>query len=318
MDLIANRVRGAVWGLLVGDALGVPYEFHEPGALPPSDAIAMAPPIGFERAHEGTPPGTWSDDGAHALCLLASLLERDRFDPHDFARRLLAWRQEGYMAVDGRVFDCGIQTGEALRALERGTPPLSAGRGGEYSNGNGSLMRVMPLALWHEGSDAELVELAHQQSQITHGHPRSQVCCALYCLWARRIVAGVEGVSGESERWNDAVATLRGLYGDTHLRTELESHVRPDDPSDGGGTGYVVDTLRTVRAVMEQPSFERVVLAAIGYGHDTDTTACVAGGLAGARHGVGGIPARWSEGLRGRELAEPLVEGLVARVTQGR
>ncbi len=283
----------------------------------------MAPPVGFARAHRGTPPGTWSDDGAHALCLLASLLEREGFDAHDLARRLLAWRKEGYMAVDGRVFDCGVQTAVALRALRAsGTPPLGAGPSDEYSNGNGSLMRVMPLALWHEGSDAELVELAHQQSQITHGHPRSQVCCALYCLWARRILAGAggrreRGSHGE-RRWSDAVATLRGLYGETDMRKELESHVRPDDRSDGGGTGYVVDTLRTVRAVMEQPSFERVVLEAIAHGRDTDTTACVAGGLAGARHGVGGIPVRWIEALRGRELAEPLVEGLVARVTRGR
>ena len=228
------------------------------------------------------------------------------------------------MAVDGRVFDCGVQTGRKHCARSTsGRPRSSAGLSGEYDNGNGSLMRVLPLALWHQGSDAELVQLAHQQSQITHGHPRSLVCCALYCLWARRIMAGAgaEGVEAgrqcEAVRWSDAVATLRGLYGDTHLRTELENHVRPDDlPAEG--TGYVVDTLRTVRAVMEQPSFERVVLEAIAHGHDTDTTACVAGGLAGARHGVGGIPARWIEALRGRELAEPLVEGLVARVTRGR
>jgi ADP-ribosylglycohydrolase len=313
MNSIANRLRGAVWGLLVGDALGVPYEFHEPDELLWSDSIEMEPPAWFARAHRGTPPGTWSDDGAHALCLLASLLERDGFDPGDLAAKLLAWRASGYMAVDGRVFDCGMQTGDALRALQRGTPPLSAGPSGEYDNGNGSLMRVLPLALWHEGSDAELVELAHQQSQITHGHARSQVCCALYCLWARRILASETDETGESARWNDAVATLRDLYGDTPLRAALEEHVRPDDPADGKGTGYVVDTLRTVRSVMEQPSFERVVREAIGHGRDTDTTACVAGGLAGARHGVAAIPARWLTALRGRELAEPLIEALVAR-----
>jgi ADP-ribosyl-[dinitrogen reductase] hydrolase len=306
-QVIADRLRGAVWGLLVGDALGVPYEFHEPHALLWSDAIEMEPPAGFDRAHWGTPSGTWSDDGAHALCLLASLLERGRFDPDDLASRLLAWREDGYMAVDGRVFDCGIQTSRALDALQEGASPLSAGPSGEYDNGNGSLMRVLPLALWHEGPDAELVELAHQQSQITHGHDRSLVCCALYCLWARRIV------DGEATDWSGAVATLRELYGDSPLRRELEDHVRPDDTADGEGTGYVVDTLRTVRSVMNEPSFERVVRGAIGHGRDTDTTASIAGGLAGARHGVGGIPRRWLAALRGRELAKPLIEALVAR-----
>jgi ADP-ribosyl-[dinitrogen reductase] hydrolase len=303
---IADRLHGALWGLLVGDALGVPYEFHERDELPAIDRIEMDPPAGFDRAHAGTPPGTWSDDGAHALCLLASLLQEGRFDPEDFAGRLLAWREDGYMAVDGRVFDCGIQTGRALAALGAGESPLRAGPRGEHDNGNGALMRVLPLALWHDGPDADLIELAHQQSQITHGHARSQVCCALYCLWARRIVIG------EPTAWDAAVRVLRGHYGGSLLRSELEDHVRPDDPSDGEGSGYVVDTLRTVRFVMGEPSFERIVREAIAHGRDTDTTACVAGGLAGARHGVAAIPERWLAALRGRDLAGPLIERLVA------
>lgn len=119
-------------------------------------------------------------------------------------------------------------------------------------------------------------------------------------------------MSGEPTPWAGAVDTLRGICGDTLVRKELEDHIRPDDSSDGRGTGYVVDTLRTVRSVMQEASFERVVRQAIGHGRDTDTTACIAGGLAGARHGVSGIPRRWMAALRGRELAEPLIEGLVA------
>jgi len=308
----ADRLRGAIWGLLVGDALGVPYEFHEPDALLWSDMIEMDPPAWFNRAHAGTPPGTWSDDGAHALCLLSSLLERERFDSDDLAGRLLAWRDTGYMAVGGRVFDCGIQTSRALEALRAGTPPMSAGPSSEYDNGNGALMRVLPLALWHQGPDGELVELAHQQSRITHGHLRSQVCCALYCVWARLVL------DGRSDSWTGAVTVLRRIYGDTQPREELEGHVRPDDPADGQGTGYVVDTLRTVRAVMEEPSFERVVREAVGHGRDTDTTASIAGGLAGARHGLDGIPARWLAALRGRELVAPMIEALVAYRVRGR
>jgi ADP-ribosylglycohydrolase len=244
------------------------------------------------------------------LCLLASLLERDRFDADDFAQRLLWWFEHGYMAVDCRVFDCGVTTRRALLALRNGTPPLLAGPSEESDNGNGSLMRVLPLALWHSGADEELVDLAHQQSQITHGHARSQVCCALYCLWARRTLRA------ESDPWASAVTALRAIYGDTQPRVELEEHVRPDDAPGGRGTGYVVDTLRTARGVMREPSYERVVREAIGHGHDTDTTACVAGGLAGARDGVNGIPERWRLALRGRDVAEPLVEALVAHRTE--
>ena len=103
MSVWRDRIAGGLLGLLVSDALGCPYEFHQPADLPPLDQIEMAPPPGFDRAHVGTPPGTWTDDGAQALCLLASLLDRGGFDPSDFGRRLLNWYAWGYMAVDGRV-----------------------------------------------------------------------------------------------------------------------------------------------------------------------------------------------------------------------
>src|SRR5262249_39240267 len=161
------------------------YEFHSPDELPPAEQIEYTPPPAFRRAHSGTPPGTWSDDGALALCLLASLLERGRFDADDFGQRMLRWYRDGYLAVDTRVYDIGMPTGQALAALREGVPALQAGPAPPNSNGNGSLMRVLPLALWHRGSDADLIRDARDQSRVTHGHLRSQLCCALYCLWAR-------------------------------------------------------------------------------------------------------------------------------------
>jgi ADP-ribosylglycohydrolase len=168
-------------------------------------------------------------------------------------------------------------------------------------------MRVLPLALWHRGTDAELVHDAHEQSLVTHGHLRSQVCCALYCLWARRIL------DGSGAAWADAVATLRASYGQSAHREELERHVRPDRPPTARGMGYVVDTLWSAVEAMNEASYEDVVRAAIAFGHDTDTTACVAGGIAGARGGVESIPARWRDGLRGRPLVDPLMARLFVR-----
>jgi len=177
-----DSVAGGVWGLLIGDAAGVPYEFQT--GLEP-DVIDMPPPAGFRRSHRGAPPQAWSDDGAHALCLLASLLDCGRLDVSDLGNRLLRWFDSGYLAVDRVVFDVGIQTQDAFGALRAGVPAEQAGPSRETANGNGSLMRVLPLALWHRGSDAELVADAARQSLVTHGHARSQVCCALYCLWVR-------------------------------------------------------------------------------------------------------------------------------------
>ena len=306
-----ERMAGGLWGLLVGDALGVPYEFHPPGRLPPPHAIDLEPPPGFDRAHPGVPPGTWSDDGAHALCLLDSLLHQGRLDAEDLGRRLVNWREWGYLAVDGLVFDVGIQTDLALSALRAGTPALKAGPAGVRDNGNGSLMRVLPLALWHRGTDAQLAADAMAQSRVTHGHARALACCALYCLWARRVLQEAPDPFGS------ALDTFRALYPEgLEVRAELDTAIFPPDaaPAPGTGTGYVVDCLRSARECAQAGgSFETMVKAAIALGHDTDTTAAVTGGIAGLLHGVRGIPERWRAALRGQALLEPLLHQLLAR-----
>jgi ADP-ribosylglycohydrolase len=299
----ADRIAGGLVGLLVGDALGVPYEFHPAAEIPPIDQIDLSPPASFRRAHEGVPVGTWSDDGAQALCLLASLLDDGALDFEGFARRLVAWLSQGALAVDGRVFDCGIQTRRALFAIQRGAPARTVGGAAEGDNGNGSLMRVLPLALWHRGSDEQLASDAALQSQVTHAHPRSQACCALYVLWARRIL------EGRAEAWTEAVAAARKFVD----RRELDQVILARFRAPPRGSGYVVDTLHAAVALNEAGSYEDVVKRAIALGGDTDTTACVAGGIAGVRLGLSAIPQRWRTALRGHELYAPLLERLLAQ-----
>jgi ADP-ribosylglycohydrolase len=169
-------------------------------------------------------------------------------------------------------------------------------------------MRVLPLALWHQGTDAELVLDACLQSRVTHGHPRSLACCALYCLWARRIL------DSSTDPWGDAVATLRGLLDrDSVLLAELEGSIKPDEPPGGQGSGYVVDCLHSARLAVQAGDFEQVVRSAIRLGDDTDTTAAVAGGIAGLRDGLASIPERWVKGLRGDNWYEPLLRQLLER-----
>jgi ADP-ribosyl-[dinitrogen reductase] hydrolase len=308
MPTKSEQIKGGLIGLLVGDALGVPYEFHDPVAIPPLNAIEFAPPSGFRRTYPEIPVGTWSDDGAQALCLLASLLECNSLNPEDLSQRFVNWYANGYMAVDNHVFDIGNQTVRALDAIRSGMPPLEAGMLGKDAKGNGSLMRVLPLTLWHRGTDAELVEAAHLQSRVTHGQITCQVCCALYCLWARRVLEQV------ADPWQAAVSTLRRLYQSEPLyRIDLEETVRPDQPPHGTGTGYVVDCLHSARLALAAGSYEQVVKTAVALGNDTDTTACVAGGLAGLRDGIEVIPDRWQQQLRGKALFEPLLEKLLAK-----
>lgn len=302
-------IEGGLYGLLVGDACGVPYEFRQPYDLPPKADLEMIPPKGFIRSYAYIKPGTWSDDGAQALCLLKSMLECGGFHGQDFANRLVRWHDKGYMAVNGYVFDIGNQTSVSIKRLQQGTTIEYSGMRGERNNGNGSLMRCLPLALLFRGSDSQLVSEAHQQSRITHAHPRSLVCCALYCLWARR------EMEKSASAWEDAVATLREIYRDSPLMTkELNEHVRPDAPAYGTGSGYVVDALHSARMACLEESYEAIIKTAISLGNDTDTTACIAGGIAGIRHGKAGIPGRWLATLQGQQLLAPIMKLLEEQV----
>lgn len=307
---LSDRISGGLFGLLIGDAFGVPYEFRVAQQIPPFEQIEMQPPLGYRRAHSSVPEGTWSDDGAQALCLLDSLLLRDELDVNDFAQRLVAWYEDGFWAIDNYVFDVGIQTSESLSAVSSGMPPEEAGFVRPNGKGNGALMRVLPLALWHRGTDAQLVEDAHRQSVVTHGHLTNQVVSALYCLWARELLQGRE----QADSYRIAVQSLRVIYGDaSEYRKELESTVCPDDAPVTDGSGYVVSTFNCARLVLQEASYEKVVKRAIAFGEDTDTNAAVAGGLAGILFGRGGIPERWMNTLRGRDLVDPLLERLLAR-----
>lgn len=307
-ELDTATIAGGLFGLLVGDALGVPYEFHPADRIPSFEQIEMTPPSGFRRAHVGVAPGTWSDDGAHALILLDSLLVNHGLDLSHLGTNLCRWLHEGLFAVNRNVFDVGAQTSSAINALTRGVPAHSSGPAEASRNGNGSLMRVLPLVLWHRGSDLDLLSLAAKQSLVTHGHARARIACALYCAWARYVAHRL------ASPWNAAEQLLR-----THAETlgfptdEVDLVLDPSHRDHAQGTGYVVDCLWSARIAFEQSSdYASCVRRAIAFGNDTDTTAAVAGGLAGLRDGIDGIPVRWIDALRGREMVSPLL----ARLTE--
>lgn len=306
-----DQLKGAIYGLLVGDAVGVSYEFLLAEQLPAYDQIEMLPPNNFAKTYPHIPVGTWSDDGAQALCLLDSLLYKNKMDTEDFMKRICNWYQCGYMAVDFQVFDVGVQTAEAIRNYLSGVPLLQVANNDVLANGNGSLMQVLPLAIWHQGSDIQLIEDAYAQSHVTHAHLRSKVCCALYCLWARSILNGLDIEAA----WSDAVTKLRAYLKDKPDDLEqLEYYIRPDELEKGTGSGYVVDCLKSARYALKQTTYQDVIKTAIAFGRDTDTTACVAGGIAGLYFGFDSIPESWLAQLRAKDLVEPLLVKLLSNV----
>ncbi len=300
------RLAGAVWGHLVGDAVGVPYEFLLPSAIGEVR-------FGATGTH-GQPPGTWSDDGALMLALLDSLLAVG-FDPTDQGRRFLAWHEQGAYTPDGDgPFDIGNATSEALRRLQRAGAAEQAGPVGERNNGNGSLMRILPIALvGHTLSEAELVEQAHRASAVTHGHPIAQATCAFHVLLVHELLLADETGIERVEALERAQTTLQLVYAGS---SAYAAHRRALDTITAyvprAGSGYVVDAFWSAwDAFASASSYRETIQHAVRYGHDTDTTAAIAGGLAGAWFGLDGIPPEWLGGMRGGSIVAPLLNRLL-------
>ena len=257
-----DQVRGMLYGLAVGDALGVPYEFKGRGTFH-CDGMAG-------HGTHNRPAGTWSDDTAMTLATLHSLIENDwNVDPADLLARYRNWLDAGAYTPDGEVFDCGLTCASAIRS----------GRGstGERSQGNGSLMRIAPLAIRHQSDEA-----IRAASAVTHAHPHVMDMCVRQVRLLERLADG----------WTP------------------DPDPRPGDAIRSGG--FVDETAdAALWCLATTGSYRDCVLAAVNLGNDADTTACVAGAMAGVRYGYGAIPAEWLKALRGAPMIEALADAAV-------
>lgn len=290
-----NRISGGLWGALVGDALGVPVEFTRREERRTDPVTGMR---GFGTHRQ--PPGTWSDDGSLLLCTVEQLC--GEYDPGALAGLFVKWYFGNHWTARGSVFDAGGTTISALGRLRAGAPPLEAGGAGEQDNGNGSLMRILPVALRYAAEPCEqILDLAHRVSALTHRHPRAQMACGIYCLVARRLLMGLaardavrEGAK-EAKRLYVAPPFVSEL---AHFDRALAPHLAVVDEAEIRSSGYVVHTLEaSVWCLLTSSTFEEAILKAVNLGEDTDTTACVTGGLAGVLYGDHAIPGEWIEEL---------------------
>jgi len=196
------------------------------------------------------------------------------------------------------VFDVGGTTRQAINRLSQGVDPEQAGLVDENSNGNGSLMRILPMALRYSSSPiGELLAYAHRTSSLTHRHARCRMACGFYCTMVSALLGGV----APNEAYLGAVQTTRAFYERPPYSGELAEFARifsggiPSlTESEIRSSGYVIDTLEaSIWCLCNTESYEEAVLRAVNLGGDTDTTATVAVGLAGVHHGVNGIPEKW-------------------------
>ena len=307
---LPQQARAALLGLAVGDALGVPVEFA-PRAARAQDPVTGLRAYGTHRQ----PAGTWSDDSSLTFCLAETLARpggrSGAPDLADFARRSVNWLYQSYWTATGETFDVGNATRFAIDCLQRGIEPTKAGPNSEFDNGNGALMRILPLA-FHDIWRAEKLDLnaawvlTESVASVTHGHPRSTLGCFLYLLIARGLLAGLapaEAYAKMCELANPWLAngSTPAVVEDKHYATTLSGELFNLGEDKISSTGYVVHTLEAALwCLLKHDTYAATVLAAVNLGDDTDTTGAVAGGLAGLAYGEAGIPAEWLAALARR------------------
>jgi len=290
-----QKMVGGLLGVAVGDALGVPVEFNSRSRLKADPVTGMT---AFGTHHQ--PEGTWSDDSSLTFCLAESLCRG--YDLRDIARRFVRWLDEAYWTPHGETFDIGNTTSQAISRLRSGVDPVEAGGRGERDNGNGSLMRILPVAFHFAASGTEeMLKATHEISCVTHAHPRSQMACGLYNLMVVELLGG----ASPFEACHRAIESALQAYSDSPFSEELlhfervlngRIHEEPEDVI--RSSGYVVHTLEaSIWTFLRASSFAEAVLTAVNLGEDTDTTGAVTGGLAGVYYGLEAIPKHWIDAL---------------------
>ena len=283
-------VIAGIMGAAVGDALGVPVEFVS------REVLDQDPVTGFrEYGTFNQPLGTWSDDTSMTLCLLDSLTGGVNYN--DIMNKFRLWADTGAYTPHGEAFDIGGTTAAAIYRYKQGTAPLLCGGNQLKDNGNGSLMRILPAAFYlfrEHGTDVmndDAMEIVHKISSLTHGHPRSWIACGIYISAAVQLAAGGPlresigtGVKNALEYYARKPKMCAEMKYFDRLQNMEKFAALPRESMQS--SGYVVDTIEaSLWCLLNTSSYPACILEAVNLGSDTDTTAAVAGGLAGISYG---------------------------------
>jgi ADP-ribosylglycohydrolase len=316
----ARRAPGALYGLAIGDALGMPTQL-----LSRPEIVARYGPLltGFEPAPAGHPiaaghpAGDVTDDTEQAVLLGRLLVAgQGRIDPGELAAALVAW--EADMKARGSLDLLGPSTRRALAAVQAGTPPEEAGASGDT---NGAAMRVTPIGIAVPlGPLAPLVDAVVQASFVTHG---TSLALAGAAAVAAAVSAGISGATvPEATKAAVAAAHLAAERGrwvagaDVAARIDWATQLVAGRPLDEAmdliyrlvGTGLATQesvpaAFAALAAAPDDPWL--TVRFAASLGGDCDTIAAMAGAVAGACHGLAAFPAEAAETIDRHQLDLP-------------
>jgi len=305
-----NSVKAGIFGVCIGDALGVPVEFRSREQLKRSPVTKMR---ALGTHHQ--PAGTWSDDSSLALCLAESLCEG--YDLEDIALKFLQWYNAEIWTPHGRVFDIGIATRQAIYKISKGYTPQLCGGTSEFDNGNGSLMRILPLLFYIKELPIEQrFDKVKEVSSITHAHIRSVISCFIYLEFLLEILNGAE----KFEAYQKMKSTIKYFLDNNPICSQsemdkferiLNNNIFEYEEDKIGSSGYVLHSLEaSLWCFLNSKSYSEAVLKAVNLGEDTDTTGAITGGIAGIYYGFENIPEEWVSELVRKEDIESLCENL--------
>ena len=320
-------------GLVIGDALGVPVQFMTRNEI---ESRLEGPVTTMEAGGVfNMPEGTWSDDSSMAIATLASIMEEKEIVPSDIMLRFVQWEINGEYTPFGEAFDQGKTCRQAIYNFIEKPDTSTCGITGEYANGNGALMRILPVCLYLYvrqktvcTSEDEAVEMIHRVSGLTHNHLRSKMCCSLYYFMAKSIIEGLENKENASLKFLLQKGIDSGLkyYGrDLRNLTEMAylgrlfhlDEFADVKEADIKSTGYVIDTIEAaIWCLITTFSYKECMLKAVNLGGDTDTLAAIAGGLAGLYYGYEQIPKEWLAVIKKREWIEGMCDASAYEIRQ--
>jgi len=313
-----NKVSDALLGLAVADALGVPVEFKTRKYLQRFPVTTM---MGYGTYNQ--PEGTWSDDSSLTFCLAESLC--NQYNITDIAEKFVRWVKKAYWTAHNELFDIGITTRSSIERLHslflshQPITPLPEYEAGSREIGNGALMRILPLAFYVEKKPvAERFGIIREVAALTHAHIRSSMACFIYIEFALQILEHNDKAKAYSHLRDNVEGYLIqfGMSKSeiTHFARILNANIYEFDENKIESSGYALHALEAALwCIMRYNSYKTTVLAAVNLGSDTDTTAAIAGGIAGIMYGAENIPQTWLEVLARRNDIIQLADELNSR-----
>lgn len=272
-------------GQAVGDALGMPFETR----LANDPLLVNWKGDYLPSEYHKLEPGQWTDDTMMAKMLMESLYICGGFYPRDVANRYLHW----YVSGDTRGM--GKTTKASLQRLKEGFRWTDSGV--DNAEGNGTAMRAAPMGAFYHDDPLTVAEFARMESRITHKSVEAREGSAAVALMVAYLWQGVD-------RFDLLEATLEFLN-NSKIKDKLIILNKTKDRlsvSEAfaifGTKAHVSQTVPSAfAAFMLTSSYEEAIITAIRAGGDTDTTAAIAGALAGTYYGFEGIPKKYRLGL---------------------